>query len=328
MNYENPPFQITPLILSLSQQISRELGALAGAKIEIPPIKLRRRNSIFTIQASLAIEGNTLSLDQVTALLDGKRVIGPEKDILETNNAIKVYKDLSIFNPLSIKDLLLAHRILMNNLVRVPGSFRSGSVGIAREGEITHVAPPADRVPHLMDGLFRFLVAKNELSWLIKASVFHYELEFIHPFSDGNGRIGRLWQQLILMKEDPVFAFIPIEVIIRQNQVEYYKVLAQCDNQGNATLFVEFSLRQILMALQNYSKEASPTVHDSDSRLKFAKNKIIKSWFARVDYMNVHKEISSASASRDLAHGVASGILQKKGEKNQVRYRYSERIHV
>jgi Fic family protein len=324
MNYENPPFQITTLILSLSQQIFRELGVLAGAKIEIPPTKLRRLSSIVTIQASLAIEGNTLSLDQVTALLDGKRVIGPEKDILEANNAIKVYKDLSVLNPLSIKDLLSAHRILMDTLVENPGSFRSGSVGIAKEGTITHVAPPADRVPHLIGSLFRFLAAKNELSWLIKASVFHYELEFIHPFSDGNGRIGRLWQQLILMKEDPVFAFIPIEVIIRQNQAEYYKVLAQCDSQGNATLFVEFSLGQILMALQKYSKEATPTIYDSDSRLNYAKNKIIKPWFARVDYMNVHKDISSASASRDLAYGVVNGILQRKGEKNQARYRFSD----
>ncbi|MBS0654925.1 MAG: Fic family protein [Verrucomicrobia bacterium] len=322
MNNEDPPFQITTSILSLSQQIYRELGVLAGAKIEVPPIKLRRLSSIVTIQASLAIEGNTLSLDQVTALLDGKRVIGPEKDILEANNAIKAYKDLNIFNPLSIKDLLLAHRILMESLVEVPGSFRSGSVGIAKEGAITHVAPPADRVPHLMRSLFNFLAAKNELSWLIKASVFHYELEFIHPFSDGNGRIGRLWQQLILIQEDPVFAFIPIEAIIRQNQAEYYKVLAECDRQGNATLFIEFSLKQILDALQKYSLEATPTVHDADSRLQFAKNKIVKHWFARVDYMNIHKEISSASASRDLAHGVVSGLLQKRGEKNQVRYRF------
>lgn len=321
MNYI-PPFQITTGILSKSQLIFRELGVLAGAKIDMPPVKLRRINKILTIQASLEIEGNTLGMDQVTHLCNGKRVVGPPKDILEVNNAIAVYKNLDKLNPLSIKDLLKIHKILMKNLVEQPGSFRSGGVGIMKGNEITHVAPPATRVPLLMAELFDFLAAKNELSWLIKACVFHYEIEFIHPFSDGNGRMGRLWQQLILMKEDPVFSFIPIEVLIQKNQQEYYQVLAKCDSVGDSTLFVEFSLNLILIALQEYSKKTSVKIHDADSRLHYSREKITKKWFSRKDYMEIHRGLSSASASRDLNHGVKTGIITKKGERNQVQYSF------
>ena len=317
-----PPFKITPLILQKSQDISRELGVLSGAKIDHAPLKLRRINSIKTIQSSLAIEGNTLGIDQVTHIFEGKRVLGPAKDIIEVNNAIKLYQNLPRINPLSIDDLLKAHRVLMNNLIKDSGKWRAGGVGIFKGNEVAHVAPPAKRVPLLMGSLFEFLTKSRDVSWLLKACIFHYELEFIHPFSDGNGRMGRLWQQLILMKEDPIFEFIPIEVLIKENQENYYRVLAACDQSGDSTLFIEFSLDQILASLKEYNQSTQTSVRDTKSRLDFARAKMTQEWFSRKDYLELHKNISTATASRDLLQGVDEGILQKKGKNNQVRYSF------
>lgn len=317
-----PPFKITPLILQKSQDISRELGVLSGAKIDHVPLKLRRINSIKTIQSSLAIEGNTLGIDQVTHIFEGKRVLGPAKDIIEVNNAIKLYQNLPRINPLSIDDLLKAHRVLMNNLIKDNGKWRAGGVGIFKGNEVAHVAPPVKRVPLLMGSLFEFLTKSRDVSWLLKACIFHYELEFIHPFPDGNGRMGRLWQQLILMKEDPIFEFIPIEVLIKENQEDYYRVLAACDQSGDSTLFIEFSLDQILASLKEYTQSTQTSVRDTKSRLDFARAKMTQEWFSRKDYLELHKNISTATASRDLLQGVDEGILQKKGKNNQVRYSF------
>lgn len=318
-----PPFKITPLILQKSQDISRDLGVLSGAKIDHAPLKLRRINSIKTIQSSLAIEGNTLGIDQVTHIFEGKRVLGPAKDIIEVNNAIKLYQNLPRINPLSIDDLLKAHRVLMNNLIKDNGKWRAGGVGIFKGNEVAHVAPPAKRVPLLMGSLFEFLTKSRDVSWFLKACIFHYELEFIHPFSDGNGRMGRLWQQLILMKEDPIFEFIPIEVLIKENQEDYYRVLAACDQSGDSTLFIEFSLDQILASLKEYTQSTQTSVRDTKSRLDFARAKMTQEWFSRKDYLELHKNISTATASRDLLQGVDEGILQKQGKNNQVRYSFA-----
>lgn len=317
-----PPFKITPLILQRSQEISRELGLLSGAKIDRVPLKLRRINNIKTIQSSLAIEGNTLGIDQVTHIFEGKRVLGPEKDILEVNNAIKLYKNLSSINPLSIKEFLNAHLILMKNLIVDNGRWRVGGVGIFKGSEIAHVAPPAKRVPLLMEDLFEFLSKNKDIPWLLKACIFHYELEFIHPFSDGNGRMGRLWQQLILMKEDAIFEFIPIEVLIKKNQEDYYRVLETCDRLGDSTVFIEFSLDQILASLEDYNKSILTTVIDAKSRLDFTRAKMTQEWFSRKEYHQLHKNISTATASRDLLEGVDKGTLRKKGQRNQVRYSF------
>jgi len=317
---QKPPFHITPLILRKSQEIARQLGLLSGAKIDLTPVQLRRINNIKTIQASLAIEGNTLDIGHITQIFEGKRVVGPEKDIIEVKNAIKVYRGLSHLNPLSIDDLLKAHKILMKDLIPENGKWRTGGVGIFKGAEVRHVAPPAKRLSALMENLFEFLKDHNELPWLLKACIFHYELEFIHPFSDGNGRMGRLWQQLILMKEDPVFQYIPIEVLIKENQGEYYRVLGECDRLGESTLFIEFCLEQIFNALKNYTKTTLTAVVDSETRIDYAKPKLSGKWFSRKEYLELHKNISSATASRDLLYGVKKGILGKRGEKNQVKY--------
>lgn len=320
-----PPFKITPLILKKSQEISRELGIIAGQKRNEIPLKLRRTSNVRTIQASLAIEGNTLSLDQITDLLKGKRVMGPAKDILEVKNALSLYENLKMFDPLKVGDLLKAHAILMKNLVEETGRWRSGGVGIFKGDEVTHVAPPPKRVPELMQNLSEFLAGNLQISWLLKACIFHYEFEFIHPFSDGNGRMGRLWQQLILMKEDPVFEFIPVEVLIKDHQDEYYRVLGESDKLGESTPFIEFSLDLIQNALVDYRQTTSPLPKDSFSRLVYAKTRISKEWFSRKDYLEVHGDISTATASRDLLEGTQKGILISKGAKNQIQYCFIDR---
>jgi Fic family protein len=315
-----PPFNITPLILMRSQEIAHELGLLEGARMDALPIKLRRINNIMTIQASLAIEGNTLGVEQITQILEGKRVMGPTKDILEVKNAIDLYDDLKAYNPLAMDDLLKAHQVLMKDLIKDNGKWRRGGVGILKGDELKHLAPAADRVPFLMADLFKFLNKSMMMTWLIKACVFHYEFEFIHPFSDGNGRMGRLWQQLILMKENPLFRYIPIEVLIKDNQALYYQVLEDCDQAGESTLFIEFSLEQILNALKRYTSDMRSTIQDPASRLQYAQQKLAAQWFSRKDYLNLHKDISTATASRDLVYGVENGMLQKRGEKNQIQY--------
>ncbi len=319
---KSPPFTITGKILSLSGEISRKLGLLEGLKIDPAPIKLRKSNQIKTIQASLSIEGNSLALDQIQSILEGKTVLAPHKDIIEVKNAIELYKDLSVLNPLSILSFKQAHKILLANLIPSNGKYREKGIGIFKGKEVAHVAPPAKRVPELMQDLFNFLKQGNEYSWLIKACIFHYELEFIHPFADGNGRMGRLWQQLILMNEDPIFKYLSIESLIKKSQNEYYNVLAQCDKEAESTKFIEYSLQLISDVLDEHITTVSGTPMDTDTRLNYAKSKFKSIWFSRKDYIQVHKNISTATASRDLTHGVESMILEKVGHKNKTQYRF------
>lgn len=245
---EPPPFTITSAILSRVAEIAAEVGRLGALSGEGQIPMLRRENRIRSVHASLAIENNTLSLDQVTAVLSGKRVLGPAREIREVENAFAAYEAMPSWNPSSQKDLLAAHRIMLAGLVPDAGKFRTRSVGIAQGKQIVHLAPPSNRVPGLMKDLLGWL-KRTDAHPLIAGCVFHYELEFIHPFADGNGRMGRLWQTLILSRWNPLFAFLPVESVIRNQQVEYYKVLAACDKAGNSTAFIEFLLSAILDAL-------------------------------------------------------------------------------
>ena len=199
-----PPYKITTNILRLISSISQKLGEISAKYVSRPSPQLRKQNKIKTIHSSLKIEGNSLSEEQITAIVENKRVVGVKKDILEVNNAIKVYDNIESFNPFSYKSFLKAHKTLMNNLVEDPGKYRTQNVGIFKGSQIAHLAPPAQKVPVLMDNLFKYLKKYDEIT-LIKSCVFHYELEFIHPFFDGNGRMGRLWQTIILMQEYAVF---------------------------------------------------------------------------------------------------------------------------
>ena len=220
--------------------------------------RLRRGNRIRTIQASLAIENNSLSLEQVTALIDGKRVLGHPREIQEVRNAFAAYDCLEQWNPSSRNDLLVAHKILMSGLVDQAGVFRHGGVGIFRGTKPVHVAPPAKRVPGLMEDLLRWLETTDEHP-LVASCLFHYEFEFIHPFLDGNGRLGRLWQTLILSRWKPIMAYVPVETVVRDRQEEYYAVLAHSDKEGDATPFVSFMLE----SLHSVLKEIAVTGQDT-----------------------------------------------------------------
>lgn len=215
-----PPYKITPEILKFITSISEKIGEINAKYLDKPNPQLRKQNKIKTIHSSLQIEGNTLSEEQITAIIENKRVIGPLKDILEVKNAIEVYDNISKLKPNSEKNFLSAHKNLLNGLVKNAGNYRKKSVGIAKGNFIAHIAPPHENVPFLMKNLFEYLKSKDEIA-LIKSCVFHYEMEFIHPFLDGNGRMGRLWQSVILMEKYPVFEFLPFETLISQNQEEY-----------------------------------------------------------------------------------------------------------
>lgn len=236
MSYK-PPYKITPKIIDLVSKISEAVGSFYAQK----ELRLHRINRIKTIQGSLAIEGNTLTTDQIIAILDGKPVIAPINEIQEIRNAIKAYELLETLNPNSLDDLLKAHLTMEAGLIDDAGRFRSGDVGVASGEEIIYYAPPAERVPQLMKELYEWLNSTEEHP-LIKSSIFHYEFEFIHPFSDGNGRTGRLWQTLILSHWRPVFKNLPIENIVYKYRKEYYKAIAISGREDGYTPFIEFIL--------------------------------------------------------------------------------------
>lgn len=254
-SYE-PPFTITSTILSLVAEIAGVVGRIGALDASLNVPKLRRENRIRSIHASLAIENNTLSLEQVTAVISGRRVLGQAREIQEVKNAFAAYDILPEWNPASSKDLLVAHRLMLQGLVDAPGKFRTRAVGIAKGQQIVHLAPPAERVPGLMKDLLGWL-KRTDAHPLIAGCVFHYELEFIHPFADGNGRVGRLWQTLILSQWKPLFAFLPVETVIRDQQADYYRVLAACDKTGNSTAFIEFLLDALLTALREVAGKDS-----------------------------------------------------------------------
>jgi Fic family protein len=251
-----PPFGITSAMLTQVAEIAGLLGRLDTQRALAKTPVLRRENRIRSIHSSLAIENNTLTLEQVTAVIAGKRVLGPPKEVHEVKNAFAAYETMDSWNPSSSKDLLAAHRLLMEGLIDDAGKFRTGSVGIAQGKRIVHLAPPAAGVPGLMKDLLGWL-GRTDTHPLIAGSVLHYELEFIHPFADGNGRIGRLWQTLVLSRWNPLFAFLPVESVIRDRQADYYKVLSTCDKAGNSNAFVEFLLAAVLTALREAANSQS-----------------------------------------------------------------------
>lgn len=313
-----PPYEITTNILKLTTSISQKIGEVNANYISRPSPQLRKQNKIKTIHSSLKIEGNSLSEEQITALVENKKVIGAKKDILEVKNAIEVYDNIESFNPFSYKSFLRAHKMLMNNLVEKPGKYRTKGVGIFQGSEVTHLAPPAKNVPQLMDDLFQYLNKFDDLI-LIKSCVFHYEMEFIHPFLDGNGRMGRLWQTLILMREYPVFEYLPFETLINQTQKEYYKALELSDKNGNSTFFIEYMLGVLEKSLIDLLDFNNRTMN-SKQRLDYFLS-IKQGEFTRKDYMNIFKEISSSTATRDLFKGVESNKLVKFGKDNKTKYK-------
>jgi Fic family protein len=320
------PYEITSEILKLTSSISEKIGEIKSAKLIKPPTELRKRNRIKSIQSSLEIEGNTLTIEQITDLINNKRVLAPQKDIIEVKNAIELYSKLTEFNAYELDSLCRAHGILMNTLIEDAGQFRRTAVGIIKGNNITHVAPPGDIVYALMKDLFDYLKNDKDIL-LIKSCVFHYEFEFIHPFIDGNGRMGRLWQTVILKDYSPVFEYLPIESLIKERQQDYYDVLGKSDNQGNSTGFIEFMLEIINIALEDLLKTQNHTLTSTD-RISIFKNFIGNDFFTRQDYLRHNKEISTATASRDLKEAVDNDIIEKIGEKRLTKYRYKKKLNI
>lgn len=243
-----PPYTVNSKIRSLVAQISELVESTPVSSIQNSP-QLRKENRIKAITGTLAIEGNTLSLEQVSAIVDGKPVRGTQKEIAEVRGAIKAYEALAQYQADRVDDLLAAHRKMTEEVLLDAGHFRSQSVGVYKGDEVIHVAPPANRVPLLMDDLLQWL-KQTDVHPLICSCVFHYEFEFIHPFSDGNGRIGRLWQTLILGQWRAVFYCLPIENAIKSQQQDYYDALSSADKQANSTVFIGFMLELILASIR------------------------------------------------------------------------------
>lgn len=255
----NQPYTITNKIVDLIAGISELIGHITVTSGLNNNPKLRRANRIKTIQASLAIENNTLTVEQITALLNGKRILGTPAEIKEVKNAYEVYEQLLIFNPYSVSDLLKAHGILMADLVKNAGHFRTGGVGVFKGRQVVHMALPAEFVPEHIGNLINWY-QKSTAHPLIKSAVFHYEFEFIHPFADGNGRMGRLWHTLLLAEWKEILAWIPVETLVKERQEEYYDALGKADKEADSTVFVEF----MLTALRDALKEIPPTDQDGD----------------------------------------------------------------
>ena len=268
-----PPFTISPETINLIAEISGQIERYAIRLEQEDGLRLRKANRIKTIHSSLAIEGNTLSEDEVRDIIDGKNVVAPIRQIQEVKNAIQTYELYPTLDAFKEKDLLKAHGVMMQSLIDDAGRYRRGGVGVFGEKGLVHVAPPADRVPMLMADLFTWLKsAKDHL--LIRSCVFHYEFEFIHPFIDGNGRTGRLWQSLILGKLHPLFEHLPVENMVYANQQAYYNAITACTNAGQSGPFIDFMLNEIYQTLKAHQGEPLPDKAldmDAEFGVKFGK---------------------------------------------------------
>lgn len=250
MDKYEPVYTITPRILRLNEAIINTLAYVNIARHQILNVKLRRENRIKTIKSSLYIEQNTLTLEQVTDVINGKKVAGPEKEILEVKDAANAYDELLSCDPYSVDDLLKEHQLMIEHTINGAGKFRSHGVGVYAGDVVVHMAPPADQVPQLINQLFDW-IKDSELPQIIKSCIFHYEFEFIHPFADGNGRTGRMWQTLLLSQYSQVFAFLPVETVIARRQQEYYESINKSTSENDCGIFVEFMLSALLESLED-----------------------------------------------------------------------------
>lgn len=291
-----------------------------AAHLNKPPTELKKKNRIKTIHSSLEIEENTLTIEQITAIIENKRVVRSKKEILEVKNAISVYDALDKLNPYKIESFFEAHGILMRGLIESAGRLRNKSVGIVKGSEVTHITPPSEMLKPLLTNLFDYLKNEDDIL-LLKSCVFHYEMEFIHPFIDGNGKMGRLWQTLILKDAYPVFEYLPIESVIKERQEEYYKSLGRSDNMGESTVFIEFMLEVIYQSLEDLMNIQNINLTTSD-RINLFQSILKLDFFTRKEYLKNFKEISTATASRDLKFAVENGLIKKFGDKNTTKYQF------
>jgi len=294
-----PPYTITTKMVNLISAISEELTRIEYSKKEIITPRLRKKSRIKTLAGTLEIEGNFLGEEKITAMLDGKRVLGTYQEVLEVQGAINAYKEFENYHYDTLDDLLKAHKILMQEILTTAGSFRSVNVGVGSSDGVSHVAPPYGVVPDLMRDLFDWLKNSDE-HMLIKSCVFHYEFEFIHPFSDGNGRIGRLWQSVMLYDWREVFVVMPTESIVRDNQEKYYKALEDAGSKAESTPFIEFMLEVILDTVREVGNKVGNKVGNdlSDNQLLI------------IEHIKMNSKISASKLSE------AVGISKRKIEEN------------
>ena len=321
-----PNFTITNVMLNLIVEISAIAGQLS---LEKRDLHLRKENRIRSIQSSLAIENNSLSLEQVTQIINGKRVLGPPKDIHEVENAYQAYEQAFLLDPYDYRDLLKAHKLLTDGLIKETGKFRSKDVAVYSGENIVHLGARTEFVPKLVKNLLAW-AKKSEMPALIKSCVVHFELEIIHPFSDGNGRIGRLWQSLILSKWEPLFEWVPIETVIYQHQQRYYETLSLSNRQNDSSIFLEFMLEAILTTLKSY---AITKMSDKTSDILSDKEQVIYNKIR--DYLHKHAfitnqkavallDLSAASVRRYLVKFVELELLVAQGEKKNRTYYIKE----
>jgi len=319
MSYQ-PPYTLNTRILELYGSVTELMGQFKGNNILDVHPRLRRENYIKSITSTCAIEGNTLSESLVSDLIDHKKVLGPPREIVEIKNALALYNAKDSLNYRSLKDHLKAHHILMSGLIEDAGHFRKTGVGVFKGKRVIHMAPPAARVRILMDDLFDWVKRETSINNLIKSAIFHCEFETIHPFSDGNGRMGRFWQNLMLIEFHPIFRSVPVESIIYRYQQDYYKALHLSQTAGDCTPFIEFSLFTIVTALKKVLEDMD---HKDSSHVRLHaftqtfKGKTI----CRADYMTYFKGIASATASKDLREGVEKKLLKKYGDKRTTTYK-------
>ena len=303
-----PPFTISSKAINLIARISAQIERYAIRMEQSDSLKLRKANRIKTIHSSLAIEGNNLSEGEVMAILDGKNVIAPQKEILEVRNAIKTYELYPTLNPFSIEDMLKAHLTMMSGLVDEAGMFRRRGVGVFDGSTAVHVAPPAERVNDLMNDLFIWL-ENSEDHLLIRSCVFHYEFEFIHPFADGNGRIGRLWQSLILGKLNPLFEHLPVENMVCANQQTYYDAITQSSALGNSQPFIDFMLQEILNALEDHKGQTVDEIGEANS---LSENEIKILGLIRSDrHMSAKRLAEEIGASPRQIERILAGLKER-----------------
>ena len=304
-----PPFTITDEITSLIAEIAELVGHLSATAGHLPAPHLRKENRIKTIQSSLAIENNSLSVDQVSAILDGKRVLGAPKEIQEVKNAIDAYELLLELNPYKEKDLMRAHQLMMTDLVNENGRYRQGDVGVFDGQKCIHIAPPAPRVPLLMADLLRW-VKETKVHPLISSCVFHYEFEFIHPFADGNGRMGRMWQTLLLMQWKPVFAWIPVETIVKEHQQDYYAAIAQSDHEANSSSFITFMLQCLKQALQEMEESNQKSDQKSNQKILSA---LRHNPFMTIRELQGVTGLSESGVKKIIRQLKAEGLIRRVG---------------
>lgn len=294
----SPPYEVSETAATALAWICEDVGRRSVLR-ERQALRLRRVNRIRTIQGSLAIEGNTLTETQISAVLEGKPVMAPPREVQEVRNALKVYEEMTQLDPYSEADLFRAHRVLMQGLVDAPGCYRRAASGIMGKEGLVHVAPPADRVPFQMRQLLNWLKSTTAHP-LIAGAVFHYEFEFVHPFVDGNGRMGRLWQSLILQRWNPLFADLPVESLIHARQADYYQALNQSTQQSSCTPFIEF----MLLALQDALKNNPPETTQKDTlktTLKSPAERI-------VDHLKQHPHASRKQLAEVIPNITEDGV--------------------